>query len=153
MPKKVHKVELSAEEIEKLEKVISNGKSSAKLIRRCNILLGTNDTRLPKLPIREVADRYQVSPNTVNKIRSSYAEKGLEGTIGRKKRATPPVPPKITGEIEAKIIALCCTTPPEGYSRWTIRMLANKTIEIGYIDSISRTSVNTILKKTNYSRT
>jgi len=153
MPKNTNKVELTKEEIEKLEKIISNGKSSAKTIRRSNILLGINDSRIPKLTIRDVADRYQVSPNTVNIIRKSYAEQGLDATIGRKKRETPPVAPKITGEIEAKIIALSCMEPPEGYSRWTIRLLTKKVIEIGYIDSIGRTSVNSILKKTNFNRT
>jgi hypothetical protein len=149
MPKQIHKVELSKEEIEKLEKIVSNGKSSAKLIRRSNILLGTNDNRVPKLTVRDVADRYQVSPNTVNKIRKSYVEKGIKGTITRKKRMTPPVPPKITGDIEAKVIAMSCMAPLEGYSRWSIRLLTKKVIEIGYIESIGRTSICDILKKTN----
>jgi len=147
MPKKVYKVELSEEERDKLEKIVSSGKSAARTIRRSNILLSTNDKRKPKLPIREVADIYNVSPNTVNTIRKSYAEKGLDGTIKRKKRETPPVAPKITGEVEAKIIALSCTSPPEGYCRWTIRLLTKKVIELGYIDSIGRTSVNEVLKK------
>ena len=114
MPKKVYKIELSEEERAILEKIVSTGKTTAKSIRRSNILLATDDKRVPKIPIREVAEIYNVSPNTVNTIRKSYAEKGLEGTIKRKKREMPPIAPKITGEIEAKIIALSCNAPPEG---------------------------------------
>lgn len=153
MPKKKYIVELSKEEIDQLEAITSKGTSTAKAIRRSKILLETNDIRNPKLTVREVADRNQVSTNMVNKVRKSYTEQGVEQTITRKKRETPPVPPKITGEIEAKIIALSCMEPPEGYCRWTIRLLTKKIVELGYIETIGRTTVNTILKKTNCSRT
>jgi len=139
MPKKIYKVELSEEERELLRKIVKTGKSPAKTIMRSNILLATDDRRVPKLPIREVADIFGVSPNTINIIRKSYAERGIKGTIKRKKRETPPVAPKITGDIEAKIIATACSTPPEGYSRWTVRLLTSKVVELGYIESIGRT--------------
>ena len=147
MPKKIYKVELSEEERALLLKIVKTGKSPAKAIMRSNILLATDDKRSPKLPIREVAEIFGVSPNTVNIIRKSYAEKGLDSTIKRKKRENPPVAPKITGEIEAKIIALSCSEPPEGYCRWTIRLLTKRVIELGYIETIGRTSVNEVLKK------
>ena len=82
-----------------------------------------------------------------------YCEKGLEATINRKKRETPPVPAKVTGEVEAHVIALACGQPPDGYSKWTLRLLADRTVELGYIDSISHVTVSTILKKTNLSLT
>lgn len=85
-------------------------------------------------------------------VRSSYYEKGLEATINRKKRETPPVPAKVTGEVEAHVVALACSEPPEGYSKWTLRLLADKTVELGYIDSISHVTISTILKKMNLSR-
>ena len=85
-------------------------------------------------------------------MRSSYCEKGLEATINRKKRETPPVPAKVTGEVEAHVAALACSEPPEGYSKWTLRLLADKTVELGYIDSISHVTISTILKKMNLSR-
>ena len=65
----------------------------------------------------------------------------------RKKRETPPVPPKITGEVEARIIALACTEPPEGRTRWTLRLLSEKSVELEIIDSISHMQVGRILKK------
>ena len=63
------------------------------------------------------------------------------------------IPAKVTGEVEAHVIALACGQPPEGYSKWTLRLLANKTVELGYIESISHVTVSTILKKTNLSLT
>ena len=71
----------------------------------------------------------------------------------RKKREAPPVPAKVTGEVEAHIIALACSTSPEGYSKWTLRLLANKTVELGYIESISHVTVSSVLKKMNLNLT
>jgi transposase len=147
MPKRNYEVKLSEEERLILKKIVSTGKSPAKKILRSNILLSTDEKRVPKQTIRKVAEIYGVSTTTVNEVRKSYSENGLESTINRKKRETPPVEPKITGDIEAKIIALSCTEAPTGYSRWTLRLLTKKVIELGYIDSIGRTSVNEVLKK------
>ena len=79
--------------------------------------------------------------------------KGLEATVFRKKRATPPVPPKVTGDVEAHIIALACSEPPEGYSKWTLRLLADKCVELNYAESLSHVTVSRVLKKTNLSLT
>jgi hypothetical protein len=147
MPKKIYKVELSEEEREMLTKIVKTGKSPAKAIMRSNILLSTADNRKPKVAIREVAEIFDVSPTTVNNIRKSYAEMGMDGTIKRKKRETPPIARKVTGDVEAKIIALSCMKPPEGYCRWSIRLLRDKVVELGYIDTIGRTTVNDVLKK------
>ena len=152
MPKRNHEVALTEEERSRLKQIVSSGKSSAKEIRRCNILLATDDARTPKMTVREVAKTHHVSATTINEVRKSYAEQGIEGTIKRKKRKSPPIQPKITGDVEAKIIALSCTNPPEGHCRWTIRLLADKAVELEYIDSLSRSSVNTILKKASLSR-
>jgi hypothetical protein len=73
--------------------------------------------------------------------------------LTRKKRETPPVEPKVTGEVEARIIALACTAPPEGYARWTLRMLADHSITLGHVDSLSHMSIKRLLKKQNLSLT
>jgi hypothetical protein len=77
----------------------------------------------------------------------------LEETLRRKKRETPPVPAKITGDVEARVIALACSNPPKGYAKWTLRLLADQTVELGYVETISYVSVARILKKTNLSLT
>ena len=82
-------------------------------------------------------------------MKTSYANNGLEATINRKKRVTPPVPPKVTGDVEAHIIALACSDPPEGYRKWTLRLLAEKCVELNYAESLSHVTVSRVLKKTN----
>ena len=72
------------------------------------------------------------TPTTVQTVRASYCKIDLEATITRKKRETPPIPAKVTGEVEAHVIALACGQPPERYSKWTLRLLADKTVELGY---------------------
>jgi hypothetical protein len=69
--------------------------------------------------------------------------------LAEKKRDIPPVPAKITGDVEARIIALSCNEPPEGRSKWTLRLLADKAVELEIIDSISYVSIGQVLKKTN----
>ena len=90
---------------------------------------------------------------TVQIIRKLYAEGGIDAAIKRKVRKAPPVQPKITGDVEAHIIAMACSQPPKGFAKWSLRLLADKTVELGYIDGISYVSVGTVLKKHNLSLT
>lgn len=148
MPKKKHYVCLSADEQRVLQELISKGSATAKSIMHANVLLATNENNINgRKNDVETSELYHVSRQTVYTIRQRYSEKGFEAAIGRKKRETPPVEPKITGEVEAKIIALCCGTPPEGRARWSLRLLANKAVELQYIDSISHEAVSRLLKK------
>ena len=142
-------IALSAEEKAKLTEIVRKGNSPARRILRANILLASDRQTERYMTVSEIAKAYHTTPTTVQNVRASYCGKGLEATIRRKKRETPPVPAKVTGEVEAHVIALACGEPPEGYSKWTLRLLANKTAEQGYIDSISHTTIRTILKKTN----
>jgi hypothetical protein len=80
-------------------------------------------------------------------VSKQYATEGLDTVLHRKKRETPPVPSKITGEVEAKILALCCGKPPEGRARWTLRLVEEKTVELGIVDSISDNTIGRLLKK------
>ncbi|SDZ53100.1 Homeodomain-like domain-containing protein [Evansella caseinilytica] len=148
MPKVKYHVRLSEEERATLQDLISKGSSPARSIMRAHVLLAANENRPgTKRSETAIAKQWNVHPQTVHTIRKTYAEKDLEATIHRKKRETPPVPPKITGDVEAKIIALSCSTPPSGRSRWTLRLLAEKAIELQYVDSISHQAVGHILKK------
>jgi len=147
MPKIKYHVNLTEEERSKLQKITTTGKSSASEILHANILLATADNRSPKLTVATVADKCDSTTTTVQKIRKLYAMEGFDAAIKRKKRETPPVEPKITGDVEAHIIAMACSKPPKGFAKWTLRLLANKAVELGYIDGISYVSVRTILKK------
>jgi len=148
MPKK-YDVRLTSEERTYLMKMISSGESKAKEIAHARILLATDDAREPKLTVTEVAEKCDSNIVTVQQIRRKYTEGGVDAAVKRKKRETPPVPPKITGEVEAHIIALACSEPPEGYSKWSLRLLAGRIVELGYTDSISYAYVGRILKKHN----
>ena len=152
MPSLKYVIELSAEDKAKLTDIVTKGKSPARTILCANILLASDRSNGKYMTVSEISKVYHTTPTTVQNVRTSYCEKGLEATITRKKRETPPVPAKVTGEVEAHVVALACGEPPEGYSKWTLRLLAERTVELGYLDSISHTTIATILKKTNLSR-
>ena len=153
MPSIKYVIELSNQQKVRLMEIVKKGSSPARTILRANILLASDKQSDKYMTVSEIANAYRTTPTTVQTVRASYCKKGLEATITRKKRETPPIPAKVTGEVEAHIIALACGQPPEGYSKWTLRLLANKTVELGYIESISHVTVSTILKKTNLSLT
>ena len=153
MPSIKYLIELSNQEKVRLMEIVKKGNSPARTILRANILLASDKQSDKYMTVSEIANAYRTTPTTVQTVRASYCKKGLEATITRKKRETPPIPAKVTGEVEAHIIALACGQPPEGYSKWTLRLLANKMIELGYIESISHVTISTILKKTNLSLT
>ena len=153
MPSVKYLIELSAADWKTLKDIVAKGSSSAKTILRANILLASDRSARKKMTVAEIADAYHTSPTTVQTVRASYVNNGLEATVYRKKRETPPVPAKVTGEVEAHIIALACSDPPEGYERWTVRLLADKCVELNYVESLSHMTVSLLLKKTNLSLT
>ena len=153
MPSIKYVIELSNQEKVRLMEIVKKGNSPARTILCANILLASDKQSDKYMTVSEIANAYRTTPTTVQTVRASYCKIGLEATIIRKKRETPPIPAKVTGEVEAHVIALACGQPPEGYSKWTLRLLANKTIELGYIESISHVTISTILKKTNLSLT
>ena len=148
MPSYKYVIELSDQDKTRLMEIVKKGSSPAR-----TILLASDKQSDKYMTVSEIANAYRTTPTTVQTVRTSYCKNGLEATINRKKRETPPIPAKVTGEVEAHIIALACGQPPEGYSRWTLRLLADKTVELGYIESISHVTVSNILKKTNLSLT
>ena len=122
MPKKKYNVALSSEEENLLNSITHIGnKYSAREILHAQVLLHSNDNKPAlKKDNREIAEWFGISPTTVNQIRKSYSENGLDAALYRKTRMTPPVASKITGDFEAKVIATALGPPPEGYFRWTL---------------------------------
>lgn len=151
MPKKKYVVHLSDQERLKLTKIIKTGTSPAKVINRANILLASDSASGKPFTVAETAQRLNTTPTTVQTVRTEFAKYGLHRTLYRKKRETPPVPPKVDGNLEAYIISICCSEPPQGYERWTLRLIADKCVELGYVDSLSHMTVKRTLKKTNLS--
>lgn len=149
MPKKKFLIELTDKERIQLTKIVKKGSSPAKVIIRANILLASDSSTGKSSTVAETAIRFSTTPTTVQTVKTTFAKSGLDSALYRKKRVTPPVQPKVDGNFEAHLIALCCSDPPEGYERWTLRLLADKCVELGYVDSISHMTVNRTLKKTN----
>jgi len=142
---------LSEEERAKLEKFSKTGVHSALLIRRAKVILALDrSNKKEHLRITRISKEQNISRQSIYEIRDDYlASVSAEDFLSRKKRATPPNPPKITGEVEAHIIALSCSEPPSGYAKWTLRLLEKRVVELNYVDDISHTTVSRVLKKHN----
>ena len=152
---KKNEVKLTEEQRKELEKFSKTGVHSAKLIKRAEIilLLDTSERR-KAVTFEEISKRLFVSVTTITKVKKDFfVAKDVKSFLQRKKRDTPPVEPKITGEVEARVIALACSEAPEGYARWTVRLLANKSVELQIVDSLSFKSVQRLLKKHSLSLT
>jgi len=145
--KRKNLVRLKQKEKELLKQLVSKGKERARKLTRCRILLladeGMKDTR--------IIEALKVARNTVRQVRSRYIQKGLEASLNEQPRSG--APKKFSGRQKAKITAIACSEPPEGRSRWTLRLIADKIVELEITDSISYKTVERILKKTNLSRT
>jgi transposase len=152
---KKNAINLTAEQRQELEKFSKTGVHSAKLIKRAQIILLLDTAETGKaIKFEEIAKRLDVSTTTITKVKADYfAAENVLAFLQRKKRETPPVEPKITGEIEARIIALACSEAPEGCARWTVRLLAEKSVELLLVDSLSHMTVHNLLKKHNLSLT
>lgn len=149
MSQKHFRVKLNEQERLRLQKIVRSGKDKARTITRSRILLladeanGKND--------EEISDALNVCLATIFNIRRRYSQEGLERAIGERARSGQP--PKFKGRAAAKITAIACSTPPEGQARWSLRLLADRVVELKIVDSISHQSVRNILKKTNLNRT
>ena len=144
---KTYTVRLKARARRELRKAVRRGKESARKLTRCRILL-LADERKPDSAIAEALD---VAMSTIFEIRRRYAQEGLEAALNERPR--PGQPSKFDGKQKAKITALACSKSPEGRSRWTLRLLAEKAVELKMVESICPATVQTILKKTKLSLT
>lgn len=142
-------VHLSKEDRQELETLIRSGASSARTQTRARILLLTDESQEKKKGTEEIASVLMCSLPTITNIRKKFVEGGLENALYDKPR--PGAIPKITGEIEAQLTMLACSAPPEGRSRWTLQLLADKLVELKLVDSISDVAVMHRLKKMNLS--
>lgn len=143
-------VELTAEERQQLRELVSKGKALARKIQHAQILLKADQSRAAGWTDERIAEAYGVSVLTVGRIRQRLVEHGFEDALVRRQHKQAPRC-KIDGEAEAKMVAIACSPPPEGRRRWTIRLLAEKMIELKIVDSVGRETVRKTLKKTNLS--
>jgi hypothetical protein len=147
-----YKVTLSKEERIELESVLSKGKHSSLEFRNACILLNSDEGEFGQKSSNENISRIlHINVKTVERLKERFVKEGFESCLDRKPY------PKITdikydGDFEAHLIALSCSEAPQGYARWSLRMLADKMVELKYIDSVSHETVRKTLKKTKSSR-
>jgi hypothetical protein len=150
-----NKVTLTPEDRKELERFSTTGVHSVRLVNRAKIILALDRSEGRKAEKQEeIAHRLGVSRQTVHIATVDFLKStSVSAFLQRKKRITPPVPPKVTGELEALVIALACSEVPEGYAKWTLQLLADKCVELQYVDTLSRMTVSRLLKKHNLSLT
>lgn len=143
-------IHLEKNERIELEQLIKSGKHSARVLARARTLLLLDRSQGQKMTIEEVKKGAMVSQGTIYNLKQRYFAEGIPGALYEKARPGRPVT-KLTGDVEAHLIAIACSDPPEGYERWTLRLLADRLVELELVDSISHTAVAKKLKKTNLS--
>lgn len=143
MARQTKSIQLSKEERSSLKTLFSGGNGSNRKHNRARIL----DLLARNTPAAEIAALLGCSPTTVYNVKHRYQTEGLESALTEKPRSGKPT--RITGEGRARITALACSESPEGHARWTLRLLADKAVELGFCDSISHNHVRQILKKTS----
>lgn len=146
---------LTEEEQIQLKEIVRKGVHNSHVITRARVLLMLDRTgKSDHVRYKRTAEYAQISVQAVYNMRDEFlANHDIESYLNRKKRETPPRAPKLDGESEAKIIALACSEPPKGHSRWTVRLLRDKVVELQLVDEISHMTVQRLLKKQNISLT
>lgn len=146
------KVTLTIEEREQLKNILNKGKHSSLQFKNACILLNVDEGPYgEKVTNAQIAQVLQVNTKTIERLKQRFVEDGFDACIDRK--AYPDVKvSKADGEFEAHLVAISCSKAPEGFTRWSLRMLAEKMVELEYADKISHETIRTVLKKTKLSR-
>lgn len=148
--KKKYRVKLSTAQKEILKELISSGTIKVRAYKRARVLLLSDENRAGGAKSgSQIAEEVDLSLATVQRVRRQFVAHGLEAALSEKARAG--APRKFSERDRAKITVLACTQPPKGYARWTLRLLAEKMVELELIESISHDTVDKVLKKTNFS--
>jgi len=143
-------IERTSEKRTELEQLIRTGNAPARTHTRARILLLSDRSQGQKRTDQEVADAVLCSRRTVMNVRRRFLSGGLQAALSD--TGWPGAPPQFTGEVEATLTMLACSEPPAGAARWTVRLLADKMVELHSVDSMSHVTVGEILKKTKSSR-
>jgi len=147
----LYTIKLSQSEVDDLKKIINKGSHTSQSFRAAYILLNCDKGEFSentKITNEEICNILKLSAKTIDRVKKKFIEEGLESALERRP-STQIYKKKADGDLEAKLVTLCCSEPPEGFSRWSLRLLADKLIELEYVDYISHVTVREVLKKTN----
>ncbi len=144
-------IKLTKSEVEELHSIISKGSHTSQTFRIAYILLNCDVGKYSdKVTNEQISKVLKVGMRTIDRVKKKFIEEGFEGALER--RPTQRIyETKVDGDIEAKLVTLCCNEPPKGYAKWSLRLLADKMVELKYVESISHVTVRSVLKKTNLS--
>jgi len=143
-------VRLSGEARKSLKSLVSSGKGPARMFTRARILLKADvGEGGPGWPDERIAEALDVTVQTIERVRKQLVEEGLDAVMSRRKYIQKVSRKKLDGDAEAHLIALACSETPKGYVRWSLRLLADRMVELGYVESISHEAVRRVLKKTS----
>lgn len=150
---RLYRVKLEADEREELEAITRKGSHQSQKVINALILLNCDEGAFNDHRARgeDVANILRISMRKVDRVKKRFVEEGIDAALGRR-QSQRSYERKADGELEAHLVALSCGEPPEGFSRWSLRLLADRAIELEYVDSISYETVRRILKKTKSNR-
>lgn len=143
-------VNLTEQERQELQHLIAAGKASARKLMHARILLkAAESAEGPAWPAQRISQALAVGLSTIARVRQPFVEQGLEEALNRRPQPERPQKRKLDGELEAQLVALACGPKPEGEGRWTLRLVAEKLVTLGYVEQVSYETVRQGLKKTN----
>jgi hypothetical protein len=149
----LYTIKLNKFEVEEFNKVISKGSHTSQAYRAAYILLNCDKGEFSEnkeITNAEICRILRVGERTIDRVKKKFIEEGFESVMDR--RPSPQnYTKKVDGDLEAKLVTLCCSDPPEGFAKWSLRLLADKMVELNYIDYLSHVTVREVLKKTNLS--
>ena len=146
---KKYRVTLTPEERDDLSRLVAAGKAAARALVHARILLKADQAEGgPAWEDARIAEALDVGQRTIGRVRQRFVEQGLPAALGRKKQDRPSRQRKLDGRAEARLIAVACSAPPEGRKEWTMRLLADKLVELEVVDAVSDETVRRVLKKT-----
>ena len=144
-------IKLSKEEVKELMAIINKGSHTSHTFRTAYVLLNCDEGDYSeKVTNEQIIKILKVVMRTIDRVKKIFMEEGFEAVLERRPSSRV-YDVKIDGDVEAKLVQLCCSEPPPGFAKWSLRLLADKMVELRYVDSISHVSIGNVLKKTNLS--
>ena len=144
-------VKLTEGEVSELQDIINKGSHTSQTFRTAYILLNCDEGDYSeKVTNEQISKVLKVGMRTIDRVKKRFVEEGFEETLERRPTRRK-YSIKVDGDMEAKLVSLCCSEPPTGFAKWSLRLLADKMVELNYAESISYVTVGNVLKKMNLS--
>lgn len=144
-------IKLTKSEVEELKSIVNKGSHTSQTYRTAYILLNCDRGKYSeKVTNEQICKVLKTGMRTIDRVKKRFIEEGLDSVLERKPTSRN-YERKVDGDVEAKLITLCCSEPPKGRAKWSLRLLAEKMVELHYVKSISHVKVGEVLKKTNLS--